>query len=97
MKFERECVQEIWRTSQCTFNVVYPTASTVCIKGMRGSLERKDFVALVGIFARANYKELLYERMNRDGELVECSIKIKEKHRNYLATTVSRDKLNAID
>lgn len=87
MKYEREVIQEIWRTSQCTFNVVYPTTSVACIKGMRGELSRKGFGAIIGILAREGFKTVLYERLI-DGVLVEKTIKILDKYKLYDGSSI---------
>ena len=82
MKYEREVIQEIWRTSRCTFNVVYLTNELVGIKGMRGELSRRDLASIVGILAREGYKEILYDRMI-NGVLVSKATPLLEKYKKY--------------
>lgn len=60
--FKVEVVQEIWRGEDTTFNILYTSQDTACIKGMRGKFDlqmKKDieeYLLSIGITS------LCYER-----------------------------------
>lgn len=90
MKFEREVIQEIWRTSQCTFTVVYPTSSMVCVKGLRGVFGREEFYSILGILYREGFKKVIFER-DIAGVLTIKEYPLKEKYGGKEGTTFKRD------
>ena len=78
MQFERQTVHETWRTPQCTFDVFFLTVDTVCIKGLRGNVSVRDYVAIAAVLSRENIKKIIYER-KENGVFVERIITLKER------------------
>lgn len=61
--FEIEIVQEIWRTPDLTFTVVYPTHTTAAIKGMRGeSFSRQQREEIGRIMKLKGISKVLFEK-----------------------------------
>ncbi|WP_370242840.1 hypothetical protein [Marisediminitalea sp.] len=88
--YEVQSNVEIWRTSYCTFTVMYPTESLVCVKGLRGTFSIYDYKALNNLFYERGFKKVIFERMV-DGELVEQERTLRPPFPDIDATTYFRE------
>lgn len=83
MSFERTVTTELWRKKDITVTVVYATSVVASIKGLRGTLSTADFITIAGILAREGYTTVLYETENAEGTLLQKSMQLTERHKDY--------------